>query len=149
MKLQTEVAIESVKIGRASRSNGSSGALRLRSWCVSEPAEQDPEADLCQCEGRGRMMRQRLQAAQREPEGSGVQECAHVIQWPVRALRLRQRPQRDQERHQADRHVDAEEPAPVRHGQDGGGNGGAERCGDGDCEGVDARWPVPGSAVDR
>ena len=82
----TEVAIDSVKIGRRSRSNGMSGAARGSSWRTSSQPSSDPRGDLRQREPRRRVMRERLQAAQGEPKGAGVQQRAAVVQGRGAAL---------------------------------------------------------------
>src|SRR5204863_5920344 len=78
------------------------------------PQEQPPQGaaatDLEEGERRCRGVRQRLQSAQGQTEGAGIEGRAGVIDRAAAALALRQRADGDQERDHAEGNVDTEEP---------------------------------------
>ena len=83
-------------------------------------------------------MREGLQPAQHQAERAGIERRARRVQRAPCALGLRKRTDGDQDGDHAQRHVDAEQPAPLRHGQHRRSDGGTEGGARGDDERVDA-----------
>ena len=83
-------------------------------------------------------MREGLQPAQQQAKCAGIEGGARRVQRAPCALGLRKRTDRDQDGDHAQRHVDAEQPAPLRHGQHRRSDGGTESGAGGDYERVDA-----------
>ncbi len=101
-------------------------------------AHQQRRNDLHQAELGGRIVCQGLQAAHEQREGHGVQRRADEIRAPFDQGCDGKSVVRDHDGRDADRNVDAEQPAPVGHRENGGTDGGPDGSCHGDREGVQA-----------
>jgi len=104
-----------------------------------QPCEHATTADLTQCQQHRSPVSECLQSTQQQSHRGGVQGGARDVEPARRAFAVRQGAERDHDRHCPERHVDAEQPAPVRYRQQARGDGRSHRSGRRDHEGVDTQ----------